>query len=414
MLREFRDRLESAPLPVRLLVCAALLKFLCAGFYLSWFTNGSDFALAHGAGARVLAGQGAQVYAEFMAYRPENENTMFFMYPPPVALVYAPLAAMPFRAALTFFELLSMAAVFGVFLVWAEHRRLQPFSETYYLAFALILLFFPLDLAAQLGQNDALVLFLVVLALAWRGKPLLAGLALAVAVWLRVFLGFILLYLLLRRRWRQLGGVVFWLAVLAGASLVFVPWPAQVQYYAQLGRQLGIESFYDNQSLTGLFYRALTDSGYTMGLVNAPNAARALTALASLLLCAGFVSVTLRAGDEGDFDEGFGLALVTALLLSPHSDTHHQALLLVPLLLLLERRRVRTASLLYYGFFAAFVPVIAFRFLAQDRLVAFASGLWTVAYSIPVLVLLGFWFHCAGSFGREGVSPPGCAPARTR
>ena len=405
MLREFRDRLESASLPLRLLVCAALLKVLCAGFYLPWFTNGSDFTLVHGAGARVLAGQGAHVYDEFLAYQPENENTMFFMYPPPVALFYAPLAALPFRAALTLFELLSLAAVFGVFLVWAKHRKLEPFSQAYYLAFSLILLFFPLDLAAQLGQNDAVVLFLLVLALAWRRKPFLSGLALAVVVWLRVFLGFILLYLLLRRRWRQLFGVVFWLAVLAGVSLAFVPWQTQVQYYAHLVRPLGIESFYDNQSLTGLCYRSFTDSGYTRGLVNAPGLARALTALASLLLTAGFVSVSLKGNQEGDFDEGFGLALVTALLLSPHSDTHHQALLLIPLLLLLERRSVRTASLLYYGFFAAFVPVVAFRFLAQDRLIAFASGPWTLAYSVPVAVLLGFWFHCVRTFFGASVFP---------
>ncbi|MDD4952908.1 MAG: glycosyltransferase family 87 protein [Desulfovibrionaceae bacterium] len=414
MLRQFRDRLESAPLPLRLLVCAALLKFLCAGFYLPWFTNGSDFALVHGAGAKVLAGQGAQVYGDFFAYRPEDENTMFFMYPPAVALFYAPLAALPFRAALTLFELLGLAAVLGVFAVWARHRRLQPFSEAYYLAFSAILLFFPLDLSAWLGQNDALVLFLVVLALAGKDRPWLSGLALASAVWLRVFLGFVLVYLLIQRRWRQLMGTVFWLAALAGLSLVFVPWSTQLHYFVQLGRHLGIESFYDNQSLTGLFYRALTDSGYTMGIVNAPDLARVLTALASLLLIAGFVSVTLRGGGEADFDEGFGLALVTALLLSPHSDTHHQALLLVPLLLFLERRAVRSASLLYYGFFAAFVPVIAFRFLDQERLIAFASGLWSLAYSIPVLVLLGFWFHCAAGLRREGLRAPGCAPARTR
>jgi hypothetical protein len=394
MLREFRFRLTSAPLPLRLLVCVALLKFLCAGFYLSWFTNGSDFALTHGAGARVLAGRGAQVYDEFLAYRPQSEDTLFFMYPPPVALFYAPLAALPFRAALTLFELLSLAAVFGVFLAWVRYRKLEPFSQAYYLAFSLILLFFPLDFAAQLGQNDALVLLLIVLALAFPRKLWLSGLALAVAVWLRLFLGIILLYLLLRRRWRQLGGVVFWLLALAGLSLFFVPWQTQVLYYAHLGGRLGIESFYDNQSLTGLFYRSFTESGYTRGFFNAPGLAQGLTLLASLLLIGGFISFARR-GDEETFDEGFGLAMVTALLLSPHSDTHHQALLLIPLLLLLERPQVRTASLLYYGFFAAFTPVIAFRFLAQDRLVAFASGPWTLVYSVPVVVLLGFWFHCA-------------------
>jgi hypothetical protein len=414
MLREFRDRLESVPLPLRALVCVALLNFLCVGFYLSWFTNGSDLVLTHGAGARVLAGHGAQVYDEFLAYRPESENTMFFMYPPPVALLYAPLAALPFRAALTLFELLSLAAVLGVFLVWAKHRKLEPFSQAYYMAFSLILLFFPLDFAAQLGQNDAVVLFLVVLGLAWRRKPVLSGLVLAVAVWLRVFLGLILLYLLLKRRWRQSLWLAFWLAALAGASLVFVPWQTQLQYYAHLGGRLGIESFYDNQSLTGLFYRSLTDSGYTRGIVDSASLAGSLTALASFLLTAGFVWVTLKRDEEGSSDAGFGLALVTALLLCPHSDTHHQALLLIPLLLLLERPSVRTASLLYYGFFAAFMPVVAFRFLAQDRLAAFASGPWTLAYSVPAVVLIGFWFHCAGSLGREEVKAPGCAPARTR
>ena len=137
--------------------------------------------------------------------------------------------------------------------------------------------------------------------------------------------------------------------------------------------------------------------------------ARALTLLSSLLLAGGFSFVALKRRDEDSFAEGFGLALVTALLLSPHCDTHHQALLLVPLLLLIERPPVSTTSLLYYGFFAAFTPVIAFRFLAQDRLVYFAAGAKTMIYSIPVLVLLGFWLHCA-----RGLSAPESARARTR
>ena len=399
MLRLFRDRLEAAPLALRLLVCAALLKFLCSAVYLSWFTNGYDFALFHGAGARVVSGQGAHVYDEFLSYRPESENTLFFIYPPPVAVFYTPLGALPFQTALNFFELLTQAAILAVFLLWVRGRKIEPFSEPYYLALALILLFFPLDYSAQLGQNDALALLLLVLALFWRGRPLLFGLALAVAVCLKVFLGFLLLYLLLRRRWPEFFCAVFWLAVLAAASLAAVSGPVQVQYYARLGRELGIEAFYDNQSLTGLFYRALTDNGYTRGLCNAPALARALTASSALLLAGGFAWVTVRRGEGASFEDGWGLALVTALLLSPHSDTHHQAFLLIPLLLLLERRPVRTASLLYYGFFAAFIPVVAFRFLDRDRLVFFASGFRSLAYSIPVLVLLGFWFHCARHLG---------------
>ena len=168
MLRAFRDRLEAAPLPLRALVCAAVLKFLCVGFYLSWFTNGSDFALAHQAGSRVACGQGAHIYDEFLAYRPENENTMFFMYPPPVAVLYAPLGVLPFRAALTIFELLSLAALLSFFFIWARQRGWEPYSETYYLGFALILLFFPADYAFQLGQNDTIVLSLIALAWRWR------------------------------------------------------------------------------------------------------------------------------------------------------------------------------------------------------------------------------------------------------
>jgi len=399
MLRAFRDRLEAAPLPLRALVCAAVLKFLCAGFYLSWFTNGSDFALVHQAGSRVVCGQGAHVYDEFLAYRPENENTMFFMYPPPVAVLYAPLGSLPFRAALTLFELASLAALVGFFFIWARQRGWEPCSETYYLGFALILLFFPADYAFQLGQNDTIVLLLVALAWLWRKRPALFGLALAVAIWLKLFVGFLLVYLLLRRRWREVLSCVFWLAALAAVSLAFVPGPVQALYYSRLGLSLGIEAFYDNQSLTGFFYRLFTDSGYAKGLIDAPGLARGLTILSSLLLAGGFAAVTLRQGDDEDRGGGWGLALVTALLLSPHSDTHHQVLLLIPLLILLERRPVRTATLLYYGFFAAFAPVVAFRFLAQDRLVFFASGLKSLAFAIPSLILVGFWFHCAGRLG---------------
>ena len=56
-------------------------------------------------------------------------------------------------------------------------------------------------------------------------------------------------------------------------------------------------------------------SAFSFGL------AQAFTALASLLLTVGFAWVTLRSKDEEGFDEGFGLALVTALLLCPHSVT---------------------------------------------------------------------------------------------
>jgi hypothetical protein len=410
MLRVLRGRLGASSLPLRLLVCAALLKFLCSGVFLPLFANGSDFALVHEAGSKVVSGQGARLYDEFLAYRPHNEDTLFFMYPPPVALFYAPLAALPLPVSQTIFSLICAAAVLGAFLAWTRYRCLEPGSEGYLLAFSMVLMFFPLDYSAWLGQNDAVVLLLVVLSL-WAGdkRPGLSGLALAVAIWLRVFLGFTLFFFLLARRWRLLGATALWLLALGAASLVCVPWEVQLQYYSSLGRELGIEAFYDNQSLTGFFFRLLTQNAYTRGLAHAPASAQALTALASVLLTAGFASVVLRGKEAARGDAGFGLALVTALLLSPHSDTHHQSLLLVPLLLLVERSPVATGTLLYYGFFAAFAPVVAFRFLDAGRLAFFASGLWSLAYSVPVLVLLGFWLSCA-----RALRAPGCAPARTR
>jgi len=392
----FWRQIEDAPLSARLLISLAFLTFTCSGLYLSLFTNGGDFALTHGAGAAIAGGRGAGIYDHFFAYRPGGNDTLFFMYPPPVAMLYAPLGALPFEAALGIFELLMLTSVLTAILIWTRHRGLTSESKAYWIVIAAPLLFFPLSYSFQLGQNEALIFLSLVVALAvHRRSAALAGLAIALAITLKIFLGLIVVYLIVKRRWRLVLWVVTWGTALFALSLVFVPWIIQAKYYMTLFHQIGIESFYDNQSLTGLFYRSLTNSAYTRGIFHSPYLARVLTITASTFLFCGFLYCVLRDASDDGFEEGFALTLISALLLSPHSDTHHQAILLIPLLLLFERPHVGMTTLFYYSFFAVFPPIVAFHFLSHSRLAALSSGWPALIYSLPTFAMMGLWLHTA-------------------
>ncbi len=166
-----------------------------------------------------------------------------FLYPPLVAALFQPLAAAPYSAAKVIWMLFALAAL-GVALGMAARaagagRGIEPLLGLFLAA----ALFYPLLTLLERGQIDTVTLLLVTAAAAWmtrdrlprpagRGdwRSYLAGAFLALACLLKLNIGFAAPFLLLRRQWRALAGLVGGALVLGAASLVVVG-PAMVADY---------------------------------------------------------------------------------------------------------------------------------------------------------------------------------------
>ncbi|HEY6477592.1 MAG TPA: glycosyltransferase 87 family protein [Polyangia bacterium] len=99
-----------------------------------------------------------------------------FLYPPLVADLFRPLLAVPFLAAKSLFTAAMLAAWIGAGVALADDRR----GRTIF--FAATALFFPFYRHLERGQIDLLILLLLAIAWRTRGRPWIAGAALAATV----------------------------------------------------------------------------------------------------------------------------------------------------------------------------------------------------------------------------------------
>jgi hypothetical protein len=119
---------------------------------------GGDFAAFYGAGTLVGTGQGAGLYdrdkqreaqAEFL---PDNaDGWIDFAYPPFVAVLFVPLALLPFTSAFSIYSLAQVGACVGAVLLAA---RITPrVGSNKVVAAAVTLSFYPLMRSVLGGQN---------------------------------------------------------------------------------------------------------------------------------------------------------------------------------------------------------------------------------------------------------------------
>jgi hypothetical protein len=169
---------------------------------------------------------------------------LYFAYPPPVALAYAPLAAIDYRWSYLLHTALMAAALWGVVRM---ARPLVPQVDRYPLAtFAVMLLSYPLFRAVTGGQNTALTLLLIVAAARFEREERLVATGVMVGLMLYkpqfgiVFLGL----LVFRRRWRSVAvaaavGAAAWAvsAAVMGAAWLG-DWWSEATEFARLNADL--------------------------------------------------------------------------------------------------------------------------------------------------------------------------------
>ncbi len=240
-------------------------------------------------------------------------NKQNFVYPLPIAALFAPLSLLPFAAGAALFAALNLAAL--ALTLWVLDVR-DP--RCYAVAFLAL----PSQYALKLGTIMPLLALLLALAWRFRDRARLAVPILALLVLAKVFLWPIGLWYLATRRLRTAlgaGALTLALVVLSALPLGFGP----LRAYPHL---LGVLSGFESS-----FSWSLSSLGLALGL--APSSASVF----QYAIGAGVLAAMVIAARRGDPASSFSLAVGASLALSPIVWGHYFVLCLVPLALR-ERR----------------------------------------------------------------------------
>jgi alpha-1,2-mannosyltransferase len=259
--------------------------------------------------------------------------------PPAWTVLISPLGVLQVLTAYRVFVVISLVVTVG-YLAWtAEEVRLGPAWAV--VGGVMLLLSSPLLSTLALGQvYPVLALGLVA---AWmadrRGRQRLSGTALGLVMALKPSLLPVLLWPLVRRRWRAFGAA---LAAGAGATFVGViaAGPGATLDYIGILSDGSASPYWDNASLPGAAARLFTDNPYAEHAATLP-----WTVYLAYALGIGTVVLTVI---KVQHDQEAGLwALVAASLLVSPIAWHNYLVLLGPgVLLLLARGRTGSAFLL--------------------------------------------------------------------
>jgi Glycosyltransferase family 87 len=193
---------HARPVP-RGLFALAVIGAL-AGAYLFWLHVTTDpladVRAYYDAGTRLNAGQ------PLYPAGADPDLAAFYRYPPLLAILFRPLALLPFEVAAAIWEALVLAA-FGMTLWRLGIRRPATWL-------AVGLLGIPIAWTLAIGQAQAIVTLLLTLGSPW---------AVALAGHLKLLPFLVGLYWLGRRDWRNLGWFVTWTVGLGLLQLVLEP-----------------------------------------------------------------------------------------------------------------------------------------------------------------------------------------------
>jgi hypothetical protein len=263
-------------------------------------------------------------------------ETSYFIYPPWVAVLYAPLALLPPWAAFALAYTLN-GFLFG--LAFALLPGLVPrHGRVAAAATFVVLLHAPPFLEALQSAQASVPLFLLVVLLArdlTSGRETRAGLWWALAAGLKLFPALLVLYGLARRRWRFLASGAGFGVLLAAGSVLAAGLETNLRFVRLILDHLPYGATFDsNQSVTGFLLRWTAGAdprAWTIVPVSPGLAwAARLVLLATLALTLFLVHRRARRGDRWDEAIGFSLFTLWLFVTAPNAWLHHFVVLGLP------------------------------------------------------------------------------------
>ncbi|HET8731096.1 MAG TPA: glycosyltransferase family 87 protein [Moraxellaceae bacterium] len=283
-------------------------------------------------------------------YRAHNARGWSYVYPPPFALLLAPLARLPGTLGALLWYLLEIGSLVATswMAVFMLKRDIPDHHKDLLYALPILSLATLLVSGAMRCQASGFMIALMVAAFHWhfRGKPVFAGLSLAAATVLKVFPITLLLYFIARRQWRTvmvtLGGIVLLMLLPA----LFWGWHTNLDMIARWTDVVGRTALISNpgRALASPLFGQLLDAYKPRN-----QSLEALLLSASLspalvkygvVLCATLMMAAMLLASKAVVDTTTELALASAfmvwtLLVPPVSETHYFGALIMPITTLL-------------------------------------------------------------------------------
>jgi hypothetical protein len=296
-----------------------------------------DFPAFYTAGHLVASGQAARLYDLDLQQRTQSallgrgaDTWQPFAYPPLYALALAPLSSFGGLGAFrlhVFAMFLALAA--GLWALGPALPTLSGNAVSWSTTALLVLSFSPLFRTIVGGQNTALTLALMMGAMGAlaRGRPLQAGLWIGLTSYKPQLLPLLLLWLALSRRWRALFGAAAVCLVHYGLGALWLgpTWPQ-----ALLKALVSYQSLEAHDNLTTH--------------ISAPAVLRHLLGetggwtVAALVLVVLIARIAKSARGGADARHGLAVALLSAMLASPHMQYYDVAVATLPVLVAVDAR----------------------------------------------------------------------------
>lgn len=363
-------------LAVLLLLLIAAESFALYTVFTSKFPGGNDFFVRWLGGREYLlhstnpfdrsVAEKAQIIMFGHLARPQDKDQAYFAYPLYTLYLFWPLSLVPYAWAQAIWMTLLQFILLGSTLLAVRLAHWHPPNWLFWFTIFWGIFFYNGARAIILGQFSILVGLFLLLAL-WaieRHRDGWAGVFLSLTTikpqMVVLLLAFLLLWALIRRRWRLIGGFAGSSLALVGSSMLLVPtWP--LDFVRNAIAYSDYVAF--GTPLENLLHYLLPAS------IAAPLTV-ALSALFCLALLPGWW-LALR-GQPGAYTWAVLSTVIVGSLVAFRSATANQVILYLPIFFLFRRLRVHRAPLV-----AALVEL----------------GLAVLMWSLFAATLTGNWEH---------------------
>ena len=358
----------------------------------------------------------------FIAREDIYRNGLQYPYMPAAAMFFAPLAMVP--AWLAFAVRYAIAVASLVLTLFLLHRMIAPFS-TRFVDYGFSAAAITVVLAGHYVIRDLddaglhlLILAMIVIGIyaAWRGRIILGGFAIALAIAIKVTPGLFIPFMIYKRRWKLaivcIAATLFWTAlpmIWLGPSL----WTHfQFQWMrVAIGQAFGgiaavaagTEQEFQNQSLRAAIVFYLTGGAILRADSALNEAARhplaetgaTIVELVLLLFCLWRGRMRYRSDDDRQWLIDCSAVLVLILLLSPVTWTQHMVFLIPGIFLIVAEAIVRGTN--RWMIIAAMSVYALFSLILTREVLGRAHYMVLLAFhtqTVCMLIVLGLIVIC--------------------